>query len=169
MKIEDVKTADLFAIPPDTWWTKWVCRVAGAKTFHWGMFIAEDDKGWVITESISKGVALTRFNYLRAYVYRIKDIEEVNWKSLISVVADYGDYPYDWEVAFRTAIWWLFKHYLGKVIPVVKDKAVNCQEWVVLIAYELGVKIIPDGEYPMCINLENSPYLECIGEVGGQQ
>jgi len=35
----------------------------------------------------------------------------------------------------------------------------------VLIAYELGVKVIPDDEYPMCTNLENSPYLEYLGET----
>jgi hypothetical protein len=164
MKLEDIKTADLFATPPNTWWGKWICRIIGTKTFHWGMFIAENDRGWVITESIGKGVALTRFDYPRAYIYRIKGIREVDCRWLVSIVADYGAYPYDWEVAFRTAIWWLVKHYLGKAIPIIKDEAVNCQEWVVLIAYELGVRLIPDNEYPMCTNLENSPYLEELGE-----
>jgi hypothetical protein len=165
MKLEDIKTADLFATPPNAWWEKWVCRIIGAKTFHWGMFVAKDDRGWIITESIGKGVVLTRFDYPRAYIYRIRGIRKVSKRRLISIVAAYGAYPYDWEVAFMTAIWWLFKHYFGKVIPVIKDSAVNCQEWVVLIAYELGVKLIPDNEYPICVNLENSPYLEYRGEV----
>ena len=142
-----------------------LASLIGAKTWHWGMLISDNDKGWVITESIGKGVALTRFTYPRAYIYRIKDIGEVNWKRLISIVADYGDAPYDFTVAFKTAIWWLLRHYLGKIIPVVKGKAVNCQEWVVLLACELGVKIIPDDQYPMCKNLEESPMLELVGEV----
>ena len=165
MKLENIKTADLFATPPHGWLETKLAALIGAVTWHWGMFIAEDDKGWVITESIGKGVALTRFTYPHAYIYRIKDIGEVTWKRLISIVADYGDYPYDFTVAFKTAIWWLVRHYLGKVIPVVHDKAVNCQEWVVLLACELGVKIIPDDQYPMCTNLENSPFLELLGEV----
>jgi len=160
-----IKSGDLFATPPKGWLEKRLCGIIGAKTYHWGMLIAEDDKGWVITESIGKGVALTRFDYPEAYIYRIKDIGEVNWKRLISIVADYGAYPYDWEVVLRTAIWWLVKHYLGKILPIIKDKKVNCQEWVVLIAYELGVKIIPDDEYPCCENLENSPYLEYMGQI----
>ena len=165
MKPEDIKTADLFGVPPHGWLETKLAALIGSVTWHWGMFIAEDDKGWVITESIGKGVALTRFTYPHTYIYRIKDIGEVTWKRLISIVADYGDYPYDFTVAFKTAIWWLLKHYLGKVIPVVHDKAVNCQEWVVLLACELGVKIIPDDQYPMCTNLENSPFLELLGEV----
>jgi hypothetical protein len=165
MKLEDIRTTDLFGIPPSTWYAKWICKILNALTFHWGMFISDDDKGWVITESIGKGVALTRFTYPHAYIYRIKDIGEVDWRRLISIVADYGDYPYDFTVAFKTAIWWLLKHYFGKVIPVVHDKAVNCQELVVLLGCELGVKIIPDDQYPMCKNLEESPYLEYLGEV----
>jgi len=162
----EIKTADLFATPPDKWWEKWICRILGAKTFHWGMLVAADDRGWMITESIiGKGVALTRFDYPRAYIYRIKDIGEIDWKGLIGIAADYGAYPYNWKMTFRTAIWWFLKHYLGKAIPIIKDKAVNCQEWVVLIAYELGAKVIAEDEYPMCANLEKSPYLEELGEI----
>jgi len=165
MEPDEIKTADLFALPPGNWWARWVCRVIGARTFHWGMFITRDDRGWVITESTGKGVALTRFNYSRAYVYRIKDTGDIRWEKLIGIVADYGNYPYDWDVAFETAIWWLLKHYLGKLIPRWYDKEVNCQEWVVQIADELGIKLIPDDEYPMCTNLENSSFLQLVGEM----
>ncbi len=165
MKLEEIKAADLFATPPHGWLETKLASLIGAKTWHWGMMISEDIKGWVITESIGKGVALTRFTYPAARVYRIKDIGEVSWKKLISIVADYGDSPYDFTVAFKTTIWWLLKHYLGKIIPVAHDKALNCQEWVVLLACELGVKIIADDQYPMCINLEQSPFLELLGEV----
>jgi hypothetical protein len=166
MTLADIKTGDLFATPPYGWLETKLASIIDATTWHWGMMIAPDDRGWVITESIGKkGVALTRFTYPMARIYRIKNIGEVNWKRLISIVADYGDYPYDFTVAFKTAIWWLLKHYFGKIIPVVHDRALNCQELVVLLACELGVKIIPDDEYPMCKNLENSPYLEYIGEV----
>jgi len=163
---ELIKTADLFATPPSTWWEKWICRIIGAKTFHWGMFVAKDDRGWIITESIPKGTSLTRFTYPNAYIYRIRGIGEIDPMRIISVHADYGELPYDWgTTVFWTGLWWLLKHYLGIVIRVIHDKAVNCQEWVVLIAYELGVKLIPDDEYPMCANLENSKYLEYRGEV----
>jgi len=162
----DIKTGDLFATPPHSWLEKRLASIIGAKTWHWGMFVAEDGEGWVITESIVKGVALTRFAYPYASVYRIKDAGEISWKRLISLLADYGYLPYDFIVAFRTAFWWLLKHYLGKVIPVLHDKAVNCQEWVVLLACELGFTIVPHDQYPMCTNLENSELLEFIGEVG---
>jgi hypothetical protein len=162
----EIKTADLFATPPNTWWEKWICRIIGAKTFHWGLFIVSDDRGWVITESIPKGTSLTRFTYPKAYIYRIKGIGEIDPMRITSIHADYGELPYDWgTTVFWTGLWWLLKHYLGIVIRVIHDKAVNCQEWVVLIAYELGVKLIPDNEYPICVNLENSPYLEYRGEV----
>lgn len=165
MELGDIKTADLFAIPPHGWLQKKICSLIAAKSWHWGMFISSDNKGWVITESIGKGVALTRFTYTRARIYRIKGIGEVDWRRLISIVADYGDFPYDFTVGFRTAVWWLLKHYFSKVIPVVHDKALNCQELVVLLGCELGVKIIPEDEYPMCTNLENSPFLQLLGEV----
>jgi hypothetical protein len=166
VELKDLRAADLFATPPSVWWERWLCKIIGAKTFHWGMFIAEDDGSWVITESIEKGVALTRFFYPRAYVYRIRGVDCVSWKRLVSLVADYGDYPYDWLVPLRTGVWWLLKHYFNKVVPVLHDKEVNCQEWVALLACELGVKIIPDNAYPMCTNLESSPYLEYVGELG---
>jgi len=161
-----IKPGDLFGTPPDNWWQRLICRIIGAHSFHWGCFISDDaNSTWVITESIGKGVALTRFNYPRAYVYRIKDIGEVSWKRLINIVADYGDYPYDWEVAFRMAIWWLLRHYFNKVLPIQHDKEVNCVEWVALICNELGVKIVNDEDYPTPENLEYSSYLQFIGEV----
>ena len=165
MELSELKTADLFATPPHGWLETKLASLIGAKTWHWGMLISDDTQGWVITESIGKGVALTRFVYPKAYIYRIKDIGPVDWRRLISLVADYGDLPYDFRVGFRTAIWFLLKHYFGKVIPVVHDKALNCQELVVLLANELGMKIIPDDQYPMCTNLENSPHLQFLGEV----
>jgi hypothetical protein len=168
MKLEDIKTTDFGGIPPHTWWQRRICRIIGAKTFHWLKFVAPVEGDWIVSESIGKGPALTLFGNRRALVYRAKELAyEPTPMHLVKIHAKYGDYPYDWEVSFRTAIWWLAKHYLGKVVRVVKDKAVNCQEWVVLIAGELGVKIIPDGEYPMSVNLENSSYLEYIGEVAG--
>lgn len=155
-----MKTGDLFATSPGSWWAKWLCSIIGAKTFHWGMLVMEDTDGWIITESISKGVALTRLDYGEVYFYRIKELDEVTPSRLLSLISHYGTYRYDWDVAFKTALWWLLKHYFGIVIPRWHDKEVNCQEWVTLLACELGIKIIPDNEYPMCTNLENSPYLE---------
>lgn len=160
-----IEPGDIFATPPASWWSKWLCEIIGAKTFHWGMLVKQDNDGWIITESIGKGVALTRFDYDNAYIYRIKDLGEVSSDDLISIISYYGAYKYDWDVPLKTALWWMLKHYFGIIIPRWRDKEVNCQEWVCLIANELGVKIIPDDEYPMCTNLEKSPFLYRLPEV----
>jgi len=157
-----MKTGYLFAIPPGQWWAKWICKILDAKTFHWGMLVKEDKDGWIITESTQSGVALTRFVYPEYFLYQIKELKPISSDRLISIISYYGDCPYDWKVYFQSAIWWLLKHYLGKVIPVVKDREYHCQEWICLLACELGVKLIPDDEYPMCKNLEESPFLEEI-------
>ncbi|GAI76393.1 unnamed protein product [marine sediment metagenome] len=158
----EIKVGYLGATTPTSWWTELLCKIIGASTWHWFMFVVPDTDGWIITESIGKGVALTRFDYEKSYIYRIKGLE-VSPEKLISIISYYGAYRYDWDVAFKTALWWFLKHYFGKLIPRYHDKEVNCQEWVCLLAAELGVKIIPDGEYPMCTNLERSPYLEELG------
>ena len=165
MKLEDIKTADLFATPPHGWLERKLASLIGAKTWHWGMLISEDAKGWVITESIGKGVALTRFTYPHAYIYRIKGIGDVDWWRLISIVADYEDSPYDFRINVVTAIWFLLRHYFGKVIPVIRDRNFNCQEWVICLCAELGFEVLPPSEYPYSVNLERSKSLEFIGEV----
>ncbi len=159
-----IRRADLFGIPPHTWWQKMMLRIIGGKTFHWGIFIASEDNDWIVSESIGKGTAITKFGNRTAFVYRMKALNyEPTLGNLIEIHARYGDYPYDWEVNLKTGIWWLLKHYFGKVLPVIHDKEVNCQEWVCLMAKELGIKIIPDDQYPMSVNLENSPQLEYLG------
>jgi len=159
-KIE-IKPGYLGATPPNRWYEKLICRILKASTWHWLLFIQKDSKGWIITESINKGVALTRCDYPKIRIYKIKGLE-VTPKRLIGLVADYGAYPYDYDVYLKTAIWFLLKHYLGKLLPRHHDKEFHCQEWVCLLAYELGHPIISQGEYPMCSNLEASPALELI-------
>lgn len=158
----------LFAEAPSTWWAKQLCRIIGAKTYHWGMFVMRDGGYWITTESIHKGVTLTHADFKQAYIYRIKGTSRIKPVSIIKIVARYGRCRYDWNVAFKAALWWLAKHYFGKVIPRWHDEAVNCQEWVVLLASGLDVLIIPLSDYPMCTNLERSPYLEYIGEFNEQ-
>ena len=156
-----IKPGYLFATPPSSWWQRWICKILGASTWHWGCFISPDSKGWIITESINKGVALTRCDYPKIRVYKIKGLE-VTPKRLIGLVADYGAYPYDYDVYLKTAIWFLLKHYLGKLLPRHHDKEFHCQEWVCLLAYELGHPIINQGEYPMPQSLENSDKLDLV-------
>jgi hypothetical protein len=163
--LSELKPGYLFGTPPGTWWEKRICQIIGAKTFHWGMIVLFDGEDWVTSESIGKGTAISRLGGRRAFIYKIKKLSEVNPARIISIHSAYGEWRYDWEVALLTALWWLFKHYLGVILPVIRDDKVNCQEWVCLLATELGVKIIPDDEYPMCTNLENSPYLEYKGKV----
>lgn len=166
MELEDIKTADLAGCPPTAPWTKRLCKAIGATTFHWLQFIKQDDRGWIITESLKrKGPALTRFTYNKVKVWRIKGLGEISPDRIIGITADYGAFPYDFEVNFLTAMWFLLRHYLGIVIPVVRNKRFNCQEWILCIGCELGVDIIPPGEYPYSANLEISQSLEYIGEV----
>jgi hypothetical protein len=159
-----MKSGYLFATPPGQWWAKWICRILGARTFHWGMVVQKTSGGdWITTESIGKGTALSRLWGREIYLYRVKGLEEVKPKQIYEIHSAYGECHYDIEVYIHTAIWWLLRHYLGVIIPIVRDKKFHCQEWVCLLACELGVKIIPDDEYPICTNLENSPYLEYLG------
>lgn len=164
MNLLDIRPGDLFATPPSSWWGELICKIIKARTFHWGCFLMRDDDGWVITESIGKGVAVTRFNYRDALIYRIKKLR-VSFVDVLSTASYYGSWRYDWDVAFKTATWWLLKHYLGKLIPRYRDKEVNCQEYVCLLARKMGFAIIEKGEYPMSINLENSTALEYLGEI----
>jgi len=159
-KIE-IKPGYLGATPPNKWYEKLICKAIQAKTWHWLLFIRKDSKGWIITESINKGVALTRCDYPKIRIYKIKGLE-VTPKRLIGLVADYGAYPYDYDVYFSSALWWLFKHFLKKPFPRWHDEQVHCQEWVCLLAYELGHPIIGQDQYPMCSNLENSDKLELV-------
>jgi len=162
-KIE-IKPGYLGATPPNRWYEKLICRILGASTWHWLLFIQKDSKGWIITESINKGVALTRCDYPKIRIYKIKDLE-VKPETLIGLVADYGAYPYDYDVYLKTAIWFLLKHYLGKLLPRHHDEELHCIEWVVLLCSELGYKIVKDEDYPTPASLENSPHLEFVGEI----
>jgi hypothetical protein len=158
-----METGYLFATPPEQWWAKWICKILKAKTFHWGMIVQKTSSGdWITTESMGKGTALFRLWGRKVYVYKIKGLKTTP-KKIYEIHSAYGDAPYDFGVYIHTAIWWLLRHYLGVVIPVVRDRKFHCQEWICLLACELVVKIIPDDEYPICINLEHSPYLKYLG------
>ncbi len=162
----ELRNGDLFGIPPHGFFPKLACRIIGAKTFHWGMIIGGDNDGWITSESLGKGTAITRFVYPRAYIYRIKDLKhEPKTLNLVSFHSWRGEAIYDMKVNFLTTIWFLLKHYLKIVLPVIHNHLYNCQEWICYLASCLGVKIISDTDYPYCRNLEKSPELEYLGEV----
>lgn len=161
----ELQNGYLVGIPPSTWLPKLCCKIVGAKTFHWLMLVGRDPKGWMCSESINKGTALTRFNYDKAYIYKIKNIPEPSMYKLISIHSWHGWCEYDNLVNFRTAIWFILKHYLKIIIPVIHNHKFNCQEHVVYMASELGVKLIAENEYPFCVNLEKSPMLEYLGSM----
>lgn len=179
LTVDDIRSGDYGGVPPGQWWTKWICHIlskmTGLKvlTFHWFVFLSRSEKFnkyWRITESTNKGTSINLCNYPVVYVYRVyggydRPVGASSLKEeILDIHAEYGDLPYDWKTtAFRTAFWWILKHYLGVIIRVIHDKPVNCQEWCCLIAAELGVKLIPDDEYPICVNLEHSPHLELVG------
>ena len=161
----ELRNGDLAGIPPSGWLPKLVCKILKAKTFHWLMIIGRDRDGYICSESLGKGTAITRFVYPKAYIYRIKKLKhEPETYKLVSFHSWYGEQPYDMQVNFLSAIWFLLKHYLKIIIPVIHNHTFNCQEWVVYLSAMLGYKIIPENEYPYCINLERSEALEYLGE-----
>ena len=161
----ELQNAYLFGIPPTSWISRLACRIVGAKTFHWGMIILKDEDGYITSESLSKGTSVSRFIYPEAYIYRIKDLQNVpTTNTLLSYHSWGGDAVYDTAVNVWSGIWFILKHYFKKAIPIIHNNKYNCQEWVVYMAAMLGVKIIPDDEYPYCLNLENSNYLEYVGK-----
>jgi hypothetical protein len=164
METINLKPACLFGIPPHGWWETEACQIMKSTTFHWGMIVMPDLDGWICTESISKGVALTRFDYPMAAIYRIKGLDGIVPYDIIRIISKYGDYPYDFGVNFWTAAWYLAKHYLGKVLPVIKNQKFNCVEWVNILAVELGSdSLVPECDYLMPAGLEHSNKLEFQG------
>jgi hypothetical protein len=160
----ELKNADLFGVPPTTWISRLVCKIVGAKTFHWGWILGIDDDGYICSESINKGTAVTRFAYPKAYIYRIKDLPEVSTDTLLSIHSWQGECLYDMAINWLTGLWFILKHYLKIVIKIIPNHKYNCQEWTVYMAAMLGYKIIPDDEQPYCVNLEKSDKLEYVGE-----
>lgn len=166
----EIKNGDLVGIPPSGFIAKLVCKILHAQTFHWGMVIGKDKDGYIVSESLGKGTSITRFRYPNAYIYRIKGLKHTpDMYRLISYHSWFGNMPYDMQVNFLSALWFILKHYLKIVIPVIKNHTFNCQEWICYLADCLRVKIIPDDQYPYCINIEKSDKLEYIGEWNGKE
>jgi hypothetical protein len=166
-----LKNAYLAGIPPEGFLAKLICKILKAKTFHWLIIVGENKFSdisnckYITSESLGKGTSIARFNYPKAYIYRIKGLRHEPYSMrLIGYHSLYGDTVYDMQVNILTGIWFLLKHYLKIVIPVIRNHTFNCQEHVIYMASMLGVKLIPDDEYPYCVNLENSDYLEFLGE-----
>ena len=160
-----IRNGDLFGVPPEGFIAKLVCKIVRAKTFHWGFVIGHDKEGYITSESLGKGTAVSRLVYPLVYVYRIKKLKhEPEMYRLISFHSWAGGATYDQAVNYWTGLWFILKHYLKIVIPVIKNHTFNCQEWVVYLASCLGVEIIGEEEYPYCKNLEKSKELEYIGE-----
>ncbi len=160
-----IHNGDIAGIPPGGWLPKLICRILKAHTFHFCMIIGKDKDGYITSESLGKGTAVSRFVYPKAYIYRIKKLEhEPETYRLLSFHSWRGECGYDQQVNFLTGVWFLLKHYLKIVIPVIKNHTYNCQEWICYMASCLGVKVISENEYPYCRNLEKSGVLEYIGE-----
>ena len=161
----EIHNGDLFGIPPHGFVATIICKILHSRTFHWGVIIGRDKDGYITSESLGKGTSVSRFVYPKAYIYRIKALKhEPETYRLVSFHSWQGDKGYDMQVNFLTGVWFILKHYLKIVIPVVKNHTFNCQEWIIYLASCLGCKIISDIEYPYCVNIERSPMLEYIGE-----
>jgi hypothetical protein len=176
----NLRPAYLFETPAKGPLEKWCCRLMGAGGFHWGMLVIPDLEGWICTESIGKGTAVTRFEYPIAFIYRIKSLDLADPKAIISAHSKYGDFSYGWADNFRTALWWLTRHYLHKITRYIPDnlhlnflkvdKNVNCVRWVNMLAVELGSKsLVPENEYETPASLEQSPLLEYLGVLKNEK
>jgi hypothetical protein len=162
----ELKNGDLFGIPPSGFLATTVCKILHARTFHWGMVISKDKDGYICSESIGKGTAVTRFVYPKAYIYRIKKLKhEPDMYRLISFHSQRGEAIYDMQVNYLTGIWFILKHYFKIVIPIISNHTFNCQEWVCYMASCLRCKIIESDQYPYSKNIEESEFLEFVGEI----
>lgn len=158
---------DLFGVPPANWWARQVCRILGCRTFHWGAIVKRDKDGYITSETLGTGTDIARLDYPKVHCYRIWWLRPIDPMDILSVHSEYGALPYNMEANFRTAIWWLMRHFLHKAIPVIREPPFNCVGWVVCLVYEFGVKVIQDNEYATPANLEKSPCLEYLGEWNG--
>jgi hypothetical protein len=179
MNTIDLKSGYLFGIPPQGCIEKWCCsemqKLTGviSRTFHWGMLFMEDSCGWTCVESIYKGPAITRFEYAKAHIYRIRKQEgPVCQHDIISVASEYGEYPYDWMVNYKMAAWLLFQHYLHTELPVKINHKLDCVELVNAMSIDLvdrfcgdpdGGRLVPPDIYPLPVYLDHSPALEYLG------
>ncbi len=184
--LADIRPADLFGNPPGAWFTKEISRLQGSETFHWGMWVRPQDL--VVTESIDKGTAITRYNYSASHIYRIRALQDVSTEDILNAIADYGRSTYGMSENFSTASQFLLAYYAPQYIwegppvpsflpgwPWRKDTVlqktfskplnapVNCIQYVTLLSRRLGYEILPEGDLVVEINLENSPLLEYLG------
>lgn len=185
LALSDLQPGDLFANRPVDWLTRYLVQLEGAKTFHWGMFVSPPE--FIITESIQKGTAITRYNYPFSYIYRIKDLQNVSVDDILNAIADYGRSTYNMGENFVTGFNYAVNYWLpqypweGPPVPSwlpgwpgspVVDKgftkplnaSVNCIQYITLIAQRLGYNILPMWQLVIQKTLENSPYLEYLGE-----
>lgn len=182
--IIDIKPADLFEIPPTSWWEKELCRIGKSRGWHWGMLIGHYSYGWLATESLSSGPAITRYNYPLAYIYRMKGLAPVESDFITNLVTQYSNYCYNLTDDFRAAIWLLLKLYTSKLLHFMSNldhpdqgvtnplsHSVNCVEYVCRLASQMGVKLIADEEWATPLTLEQSTSLEYIGVhlIGAKQ
>lgn len=159
-----LRNGDLIGVAPSGWLATTICKILKAKTFHWAVVIGRDSGGYILSESLGKGTAVTRLRYAHYYAYRVRGCPAPTTGFLLGVHADNGDLEYDMQVNYLTGAWFLLKHYLKIVIPIVKNHTFNCQEWAVFLTLQWARSIIPRDDYPYCINLEQSPQLEFLGE-----
>lgn len=184
MNISDIRTMDIFGVPPINRWENWACDVQGSRFFHCGLCVdfIRNKQGniadWTTSESIGKGISLDRLydssetamsryrnSQQRFYIYRIKELGDVSAREVYWIHSKYGELPYSIKEDFDTAFWWLYRHYLHVKLPLFKEKGLNCVSWVALVAKELGVNLIPRGQYALEVTIEKSPLIEYIGHL----
>ncbi len=171
IKIQDLRPGDYAGMPPSTWWEKWICHAEGCKTFHWIWMVRPVNENgkridFITSESIEKGTALTRLDGRKVMIWRLKGDPIINPDDIIDIHAEFGNLPYSMGMNIWSGIWYLAKHYFGKVIPFIKFEGVNCLYWVDLGSLHMGIDLVPgDPDYIMQLDLEQSSLLQYVGEL----
>jgi hypothetical protein len=184
--LADLRPADLFANPPGTWYTKYLCQLQGSKTFHWGLWV--DPPNNIITEAIGKGSTVDIFPYAESYIYRIKAAQNITEQDILNAIAQFGRSGYSFSDDLQTAWAFILDYWLplypneGPPVPSFLpgwpsswgtpvdysfskpfNAPLNCMEYAVSICQLLGYQILPPGEIVVEKNLENSPLLDYLG------
>ncbi len=172
--LPELITGDLFAVPPDSPFTRFFADLLTAQTFHWGLvvhpFLTEAGADYEIMESIpSKGVGVgllsEMYGDIPIRVYRVKATQRPD-EGLVERIADsYGRSIYGFTALPGIIAWWIKFHslrILDAQPPAFDLGSIVCTAWVTQVWRDLGVDLVPKQNYPTPNMLETSEHLECI-------
>lgn len=124
-------------------WDGWGWHMAIAVEYH-------KTKGWLIAESIGKGVTLS---WLDCYDRPFKSYnwfnKEISAYKIRRFLADRAGCRYDVSVYIFTLLQYLVLHWFNHPLPRVLDRKYTCWELVFEFCREMGKPIQAPHKYPM--------------------